>query len=49
MVKEPKFLKIRVVEKGKELINVTIPFALVRLASEIIPKEELEKLKNLGY
>ena len=40
---EPKFLKIRVVEKGKELINITIPFALVRIASELIPKETLEK------
>ena len=43
MAKEPKFLKIRVVEKGKELLNITIPFALVRLASEIIPREELER------
>lgn len=40
---EPKFLKIHVVEKGKELVNITIPFALVRLASELIPKEELER------
>lgn len=41
--KEPKFLKIRVVDKGKELLNITIPFALVRMLSEIIPKEELDK------
>jgi hypothetical protein len=41
--KEPKLLKIRVVEKGKELLNITIPFALVRLASEVVPKETLDK------
>ncbi len=40
---EPKFLKIHVVERGKDLLNITIPFALVRLASELIPKEVLEK------
>jgi hypothetical protein len=41
--KEPKLLKIRVVEKNKELLNITIPFALVRLASEVVPKETLDK------
>ena len=40
---EPKLLKIRVIENKKELINITIPFALVRLASEIVPQEELAK------
>ena len=40
---EPKFLKIHVTERGKELVNITIPFALVRIASELIPKEVLEK------
>jgi len=40
---EPKLLKIRVIENKKELINITIPFALVRMASELIPEEELQK------
>ena len=40
---EPKLLKIRVIEKGKELLDITIPFALVRMASEIVPEEELAK------
>jgi hypothetical protein len=40
---EPKFLKIHVIERGKELLNITIPFALIRIASEMVPKEVLEK------
>ena len=40
---EPKFLRIHIIEKGRDLVNITLPFALVRLASELIPKHELEK------
>jgi hypothetical protein len=51
MLNEPKFLKVRVVERGKEIVNLRIPIALVKLVYEFVPKKELESqgidLENL--
>lgn len=40
---KPTVLRIRVRDKGKDLINLAIPLSLIRLAKQFIPKDEMKE------
>jgi len=42
-IDKARVLRIEIKDKGKDVVNIAIPIALIKLAGQFIPTEELEK------
>ncbi|MBS3787217.1 hypothetical protein KGY79_03340 [Candidatus Bipolaricaulota bacterium] len=47
-VKEASFLKILVIENGKEKVNITFPIGLAKFLKSIVPEKAQSKLTEKG-
>ncbi len=46
--RKARFLKIRVIEDGKEKVNVNLPISLAKIALKFLPQEAREEIESKG-
>lgn len=46
--RQPRFLKIRVAEDGKEKVNVNLPISLAKIAVKFLPEEAKKEIARQG-